>query len=179
MKKLTVILVSVLLLLNMSGCFKVISVLMGNTKDSASSSSPPVLRKYSVTVEDVNAALLGLQLSEMFGSFDNAIGYSYGQGYELVVFTKETPSVLKISIVPNGKEFDDAFTIDGGKRQTLNGLDIQYTVNRKRYEDFYGYKTSAIVECGGDTAYIRYDYTSRSSECELIALIDALFEVRR
>jgi hypothetical protein len=178
MKKLTVILTAVILLFNMSGCFRLISAIGGCDTGDSSSSPPPVLRCYDISPLNANGYLEGLELTSMFNAFDKATGYTYGQGYERFVFTKSAPSLLNISVVPNGKRFDEAFTIDGGSQKTVNGLEISYTVSRKRHEDFYSFKTSAIVVCGGDTAYIRYNYTSKSSECELVALIDALFEAR-
>ena len=115
----------------------------------------------------------------MFNSFDECVGYTYGTDYESFVFTKKSPSSLVVTVIPEGKEYPERLNINADWVD-VEALKIAYSVNRVRHEDFFSYKTVATVSAvngNGATAHVRYEYISKSSECELLPLIYALFEV--
>lgn len=179
MKKLTFLLVSFLLVFNMSGCFTLIKACSELQKKP---DTPPIrqeLRRERVSAEYANGFLNGIKLGKMFKSFDVGFGYTYGTDYESFVFTKNSPSSLVVTVVPDGKEYPSKLIMDAD-RVDVEALKITYSVNRVRHEDFYSYKTIAMVSTidgSGAKAHVRYEYISKSSECELIPLIYALFEV--
>lgn len=58
---------------------------------------------------------------------------------------------------------------------TINkhGFRVDYTVTRRRLEDYFMFNTKAVVTTESEVYYIRYNYSSPSPTCELLDMIEA------
>ena len=180
MKKLTLLLCALLLVFNASGCSILMATCMGLGGGGQSSSSVErTLRGSAVEIADVNGVLARLSISAKADGIGEVYGYGYGSGYEYFSIKRDGAATLWITVVPSGKPLPKGVEEPStNTAKSVNGTDVRYAVSRRRLEDCYSYKTQAVVACGGDRAIIRYDYSSRSPECELLGLIEALFEAK-
>ena len=54
-----------------------------------------------------------------------------------------------------------------------HGFEVDYTVTRRRMEDYFMFNTKAVVKTGSEVYYIRYNYSSSNATCELLDVIEA------
>lgn len=53
-----------------------------------------------------------------------------------------------------------------------HGFSVNYTVTRRRLEDYFMFNTKAMVTTDSEVYYIRYNYSSISPTCELLSMIE-------
>lgn len=179
MKRILFLILSTVLVLSMSGCGTLIRACTGLGNRQEASPEEPVLYSRRVDLHDANAVLGGISLTPAIDSMDSSVGYTYGEGYEYFVFKRDGAASISATVVPGGKDMPEGLPLPSlDKTQSVGGMEVRYGINRRRYEDYFSYKTQALITCGGDRVVLTYDYSSRSPECELIGLIEALFEAK-
>lgn len=127
------------------------------------------------TVEEMTYSLELSQLSPQ--SFNVSKVVEHGTGQESEYFDVEVDSYFNIEmrvLVDRDAVIDNAFALSDGAEQTVNahGYDVLYDVSRRRVDGYYSFETVAQVDTGREIYQMRYDYTSKNKNCELLDLIE-------
>lgn len=127
-----------------------------------------------VTIDAVEAMLESSSLSDSGLKFSQITAQSQSKG-SVVELEVDTVHTLKLAVSIDGGAVADEFLPSGKVQSTVNehGFLVEYAISRRRMEDYYTYKTTASVYTKNEVYYIRYNYSSSSSECELLQVISA------
>lgn len=94
--------------------------------------------------------------------------------FEIKVDTYHTFEMI-VQINPDFELSTDIAVTDG-ERANINGFNVDYKVNKRRQEDYFLFKTNAVVDTGKEIYYIKYNYSSVNADCELLDIIDAFIQ---
>ncbi len=170
MKRNIIITAAMALVVVFGGCLSL------GRKPSDDTNAPQSLTYQMCDYRAVNENIDGFSLGGVYDNLSDFKGYTYtGEDYEYFYMAVDSGVEMSVLIVPSGKNCDMAFTISDAHQVSLNGLSVNYSINRRSYEDFYKFTTAAIVSGGGDVAYVRYVYSSRQTECDLIDMLSVMF----
>lgn len=123
-----------------------------------------------VTVEEVNARLGDAVISDKLNFSSVTIE---GGVAKLVA---NTFSSFFILVDFEGKrEMGGFFDGSESKGESVGGLALTYSIDRREHEDCYEFYSRARLDGENEVFYVVYDYMSGKAECELFDLLRAVF----
>lgn len=128
----------------------------------------------TATFGDVEDALQSSKIIEGL-KFKNITSASTGGAQDYFRMEVDSMYTLDILVKINPEYAVSESYLPGGEvLSTVNAYEfrVDYSFTKRKIEDYYSFSSKAVVQTGDETYYIKYNYSSASPDCELLALIE-------